>query len=261
MVVELFLNYYKKMIKLFRNIRRKLLAEGKITNYIKYGIGEIVLVVIGILIALQINNWNENKKTDLKIKRSLEALRSDLIQDTLLIIKRQPFIIEQFQFNESLRLRAAKPNATLDTLIQIMHHQFNPNWSAQIIYNTNAYNSLNQTGLIENLSDSLKTNIKNFYNKKFSLSGRVEQTTNDYREKITSYVNTYTFGSTLIHDQGKLIDSLVWKNINPGHLAATFQGISNFKRILFTETREEMAYSLTHSRKLLNQVNNYLKAQ
>jgi hypothetical protein len=261
MVVELFLNYYKKMIKLFRNIRRKLLAEGKITNYIKYGIGEIVLVVIGILIALQINNWNENKKTDLKIKRSLEALRSDLIQDTLLIIKRQPFIIEQFQFNESLRLRAAKPNATLDTLIQIMHHQFNPNWSAQIIYNTNAYNSLNQTGLIENLSDSLKTNIKNFYNKKLSLSGRVEQTTNDYREKITSYVNTYTFGSTLIHDQGKLIDSLVWKNINPGHLAATFQGVSNFKRILFTETREEMAYSLTHSRKLLNQVNNYLKAQ
>jgi hypothetical protein len=50
------------MVKFFRNIRSRLLAEGKITNYIKYGIGEIVLVVIGILIALQINNWNENKK-------------------------------------------------------------------------------------------------------------------------------------------------------------------------------------------------------
>ncbi|WP_445732221.1 DUF6090 family protein [Mariniflexile sp.] len=249
------------MIKIFRNIRKNLLAEGKTSKYLKYAIGEIVLVVIGILIALQINNWNENRKTDLKIKGSLEALRSDLIQDTLLIIEKQPFIIEQFQFNESLRSRVAKPNATLDTLIQITRHQFNPNWSAQIIYNTNAYNSLNQTGLIENLSDSLKASIKNFYNKKSALYGRVEQTTNDYREKITSYVNTYTFGSTPIHDQGKLIDSLVWKHVNPGHLAATFQGISNFKRILFTETREEMDYSLIHSRKLLKQINDYLKKQ
>ncbi|MFZ1791355.1 MAG: DUF6090 family protein [Saprospiraceae bacterium] len=46
------------MIKLFRNIRQSLLAEGKTTKYLKYATGEIILVVIGILIALQINNWN-----------------------------------------------------------------------------------------------------------------------------------------------------------------------------------------------------------
>ena len=50
------------MIKLFRNIRQKLVTEGKTTNYLKYAIGEIVLVVIGILIALQINNWNKKKR-------------------------------------------------------------------------------------------------------------------------------------------------------------------------------------------------------
>jgi hypothetical protein len=50
------------MIKFFRNIRQNLLAEGKAGKYLKYAIGEIVLVVIGILIALQINNWNENRK-------------------------------------------------------------------------------------------------------------------------------------------------------------------------------------------------------
>ncbi len=146
----------------------------------RYAIGEIVLVVIGILIALQINNWNEIKKTESKIKNSLVALRSDLIQDTLLIVERLPFIIEQYQLNESLRARVAKPDATVDTLLKIMRYEFNPNWSAQIIYNTNTYNSLNQTGLMENLSDSLKANIKNFYNKKFFLRDRVEKTTNDY---------------------------------------------------------------------------------
>ncbi len=49
------------MIKFFRNIRQNLLNEGKTTKYLKYAIGEIVLVVIGILIALQINNWNINR--------------------------------------------------------------------------------------------------------------------------------------------------------------------------------------------------------
>jgi len=49
------------MIKLFRNIRKNLLNEGKTASYLKYAIGEIVLVVIGILIALQINNWNQRR--------------------------------------------------------------------------------------------------------------------------------------------------------------------------------------------------------
>lgn len=50
------------MLKFFRKIRRNLLSDGKTEKYFKYAIGEIILVVIGILIALQINNWNENRK-------------------------------------------------------------------------------------------------------------------------------------------------------------------------------------------------------
>ena len=50
------------MIKLFRNIRKNLSNQGKTGKYFKYAIGEIVLVVIGILIAVQINNWNGYRK-------------------------------------------------------------------------------------------------------------------------------------------------------------------------------------------------------
>ena len=50
------------MIKFFRQLRQRLLTEGKTGKYFKYAIGEIILVVIGILIALQINNWDENKR-------------------------------------------------------------------------------------------------------------------------------------------------------------------------------------------------------
>jgi hypothetical protein len=52
-----------KTIPLFRRIREKLIASGSITKYLLYAIGEILLVVIGILIALQVNNWNESPVT------------------------------------------------------------------------------------------------------------------------------------------------------------------------------------------------------
>jgi hypothetical protein len=62
------------MIKIFRKIRQNLLNEGKTSKYFKYAIGEIVLVVVGILIALQINNWNQsnqNKKQENQILNQL----------------------------------------------------------------------------------------------------------------------------------------------------------------------------------------------
>lgn len=74
------------MIKFFRRIRQQLLTENKLGKYLLYAIGEIVLVVIGILIALSINNWNEGLKIKsqerdvlLQMKRNLEA---DIIQET-----------------------------------------------------------------------------------------------------------------------------------------------------------------------------------
>tara|TARA_R110002074_G_scaffold231282_2_gene402869 strand:- start:4200 stop:4949 length:750 start_codon:yes stop_codon:yes gene_type:complete len=67
------------MIKFFRKIRQNLLMENKTSKYFKYAIGEIILVVIGILIALQINNWNENKKQEITTKNYLEALKIELV--------------------------------------------------------------------------------------------------------------------------------------------------------------------------------------
>jgi len=66
------------MIKLFRHIGQNLLMENKTSKYFKYAIGEIILVVIGILIALQINNWNEAKKSREKERQVLTSIISDL---------------------------------------------------------------------------------------------------------------------------------------------------------------------------------------
>ena len=72
------------MIKFFRTIRQNLLGEGKTGKYLKYAIGEIVLVVVGILIALQINNWNEDRKARVKeveiLKDFEKGLQFDILQ-------------------------------------------------------------------------------------------------------------------------------------------------------------------------------------
>ena len=65
------------MIKFFRHIRQNLIMENKTSKYFKYAIGEIILVVFGILIALQINNWNEDRKNRIEETALLEQLQSE----------------------------------------------------------------------------------------------------------------------------------------------------------------------------------------
>jgi hypothetical protein len=71
------------MIKFFRHIRQNLIMENKTGKYLKYAIGEIVLVVIGILIALQINNWNETRKAKIKEVEILKDFQKELQFDIL----------------------------------------------------------------------------------------------------------------------------------------------------------------------------------
>ncbi|MCH2490870.1 MAG: DUF6090 family protein [Flavobacteriales bacterium] len=66
------------MIKFFRRIRHRLLSENKFGRYVIYGIGEIVLVVIGILIALYINNWNEERKSIAETEHLLTQIHREL---------------------------------------------------------------------------------------------------------------------------------------------------------------------------------------
>ncbi|MCR9253723.1 MAG: DUF6090 family protein [bacterium] len=72
------------MTQFFKSIRKGLISRGKIGRYIKYAIGEITLVVIGILIALQVNNWNEltksNKKERILLLQLKEEYQNNLLQ-------------------------------------------------------------------------------------------------------------------------------------------------------------------------------------
>ena len=125
------------MIKFFRRIRQRLLSENKFSKYLMYAIGEIVLVVIGILIALQINNWNENKK-DNKLEanyycRLLEDVEQDELQIGQLIQKSEDRLKAS---NQAVRLLLQDNAKKIDVGKQLglagkaIYTDFRPNNSA-----------------------------------------------------------------------------------------------------------------------------------
>ena len=101
------------MLKFFRQIRQKLLREGKTKKYIGYAIGEIILIVIGIVIALQLGNWNQEIKSNSQEKRILTDLRIEFknnLEGLNLVIKEKEGIIDIC----NLFLEKSGPNPTWD---------------------------------------------------------------------------------------------------------------------------------------------------
>jgi len=71
------------MSKIFRKLRQNMMKKNKVTAYILYALGEIILVMIGILLALQVNNWNESRQQKSELNNILKTVSYDLETDTL----------------------------------------------------------------------------------------------------------------------------------------------------------------------------------
>ena len=106
------------MIKIFRKIRQKLLSENKFRKYLTYAIGEIILVVIGILIALQINNWNESRKENKLAKNYYNRLLSDLKADKSYANRYISRVDSSLVLYDNYRKSYKKPNLSLAEIIQ-----------------------------------------------------------------------------------------------------------------------------------------------
>ena len=106
------------MIKFFRHIRRHLLSESKFSKYLIYAIGEIILVVIGILIALQFNNWNESRKENILAKNYYKRLLSDLKADKEYANKYISRIDSSLVLYDNYRKSYRKPNLSLAEILK-----------------------------------------------------------------------------------------------------------------------------------------------
>ncbi len=90
------------MIKFFRKVRHKLLTENKFSKYLLYAIGEIILVVIGILIALSINNKNQQNQMNISINKGLLEVQGNLVNDSLQLTTSIKSIRDEFEIQQDI---------------------------------------------------------------------------------------------------------------------------------------------------------------
>lgn len=134
------------MLRILRNIRQSMMKKNKFSSYLLYALGEIILVVIGILIALQVNNWNENKKKNELRKQYLSSLISDTVKDTLMLKRALKTIEADLAVMTSLKNRLSKPSANMDTVRQIARYEYLPFFDPSNELNRNTITSLLATG-------------------------------------------------------------------------------------------------------------------
>lgn len=101
------------MIKFFRRIRQRLLKENRFSRYLIYAIGEIFLVVIGILIALQINNWNEARKTADLENSFFDNILVDLQKDKQKLDYYKKFHEKRIEYLDTLLTYVRNPDKTM----------------------------------------------------------------------------------------------------------------------------------------------------
>jgi hypothetical protein len=150
------------MIRFFRSIRQSLLAQGRITRYLAYAIGEILLVVVGILIALQINNWNESQKLLHKQVDLINALILDLSA-------KMDENIGDLAYGERVMAKAEKAlvdlgsGAAIDTadVKNLLMNMGSDEW--RYLTTTPTYTSIINSDLWQQLPDTLAKGVQRIY--------------------------------------------------------------------------------------------------
>jgi hypothetical protein len=175
-------------MKIFRKIRQKYLSENKFRNYFIYAIGEIVLVVIGILIALQINNWNQAKKDDNALKEYLVKIKSHAIED---LYKLDSISRGRTQIAELCKkARTSILDKTEDeNLILFMSSGFA---FADLYFKPNAggYEALKNSSYFGKINNTPLDSLLNRYHRLIDEIAASEKSYNDYAKSQQAYLST-----------------------------------------------------------------------
>lgn len=152
------------MIKFFRKIRQKLLIEGKIKSYLKYAVGEIFLVVIGIMIALQFNNWNNEYNAGIEELALLTEMKNNLekdLADCIWNINRN----QELFLSNSVVLEHLENQTPFHDSLSV--HYGNLLGTTTQLRNVSAYDNLKSKGVNLIRNDSLRQEITKVYSARY----------------------------------------------------------------------------------------------
>jgi len=153
------------MINFFRKIRKQLADDNQFFKYARYAIGEIVLVVVGILIALQINNWNENRKSALREIYYLQSLMNEFTENKSITEHALNFHNAQIK-NAHIVLSILEQDSTYNNLDDVHFAILQTGYVWSGVFKSDVWSELLSTGNVGLISnDSLRKTITAFHSK------------------------------------------------------------------------------------------------
>jgi len=241
------------MLIFLRKIRKKLLKDNKIASYLIYAVGEIFLVVVGILIAVSLNNWNNERKDQEKIDRTVDFMIEELKKDSVAMVDELDYHHKAIQKVDSLFKRMQHPDATFDTILHIMKYEYDARWTTHFLYNSTAYESMKSLGLFESLPDLLSADIDRLYKNLESTSSVMDMYSNQYREPLEEFVKRYTIGK----DSTTLVFKTAWANVNPEHFVPRAWWLVFTKNLLFSRYVLSLEENQSYTNELIVKLRQY----
>ncbi len=140
------------MINFFRRVRQQLLSGNKFSKYLLYAFGEIMLVVIGILLALQINNWNTNKQETKVLQNHLKNIQNNLHADLISIKEIRNFRDSSVAYSQNYLKVAKKDEITIDDFDALENSNYKVYFDSYFKPRTSGFETLKNSGFIGKLS-------------------------------------------------------------------------------------------------------------
>lgn len=233
------------MIKFFRKIRQKLVEENKVGTYLKYAIGEILLVVIGILIAVSINNWNEANKNTKREHAFLINLQQDLRADSLRLMEIKTRLTTAVKYKRVFENQLAGKATDPDSLNAHFDNQYN--LLVNFVPNSTTVDELSTTGLDLISNPLLRRQIVMMYNNyddlilKLKIGQEKGQLVINYVSQKVENINKLTEDETLNLLKDKFYINQTYMNYLATQLTAIDQAFQHCK-----ETLEMIEIELDH---------------
>ena len=243
------------MIKFFRHIRRSFINQNQMGKYLKYAIGEIILVMIGILLALQVNNWNQERISKKEQNSLMKSIKKDLESDVDYLNSYLQTTNETYQLLQDQSDKINRIAYNKDSLANFLKNEIYVFLTLFDGFNNNTYESMKTSGKLDLLEASIRqpmyelSILQNAHFKEYEIL-RI-----DYFDEIENLVRHYPIQVSFSFIKNTPQSEFIWDDLDRKEMLLHLNSWGTMKANLFRNSTRQCTQILEKTEKILKLIN------